>query len=76
VCLVFFIGERTVYGWTELTELKADPELAKIPVFVIFMVADENNGYSLGASEYLTKPIDRTQKMLRKILKVLWAECS
>jgi hypothetical protein len=48
VCLVFFIGERTVYGWTVLTELKADPELAKIPVFVIFMMGDENKGYSLG----------------------------
>ena len=59
-----------------MTELNADPELGKIPVFVISMVDDENKGYSLGASEYLTKPIDRTQKMLRKILKVLWAECS
>ncbi|MZG30603.1 MAG: response regulator [Nitrospinae bacterium] len=48
-------------GWTVLTELKADPELANIPVFVISMVDDENKGYSLGASEYLTKPIDRTR---------------
>jgi CheY-like chemotaxis protein len=48
-------------GWTVLTELKADPELANIPVFVISMVDDENRGYSLGASEYLTKPIDRTR---------------
>ena len=39
--LVFFIGERIVYGWTVLAELKADPELAKIPVFVISMVSDE-----------------------------------
>ena len=48
-------------GWTVLTELKADPEMANIPVFVITMVDDENKGYSLGASEYLTKPIDRTR---------------
>ncbi len=48
-------------GWTVLTELKADPELANIPVFVISMVDDENKGYSLGASEYLSKPIDRTR---------------
>lgn len=48
-------------GWTVLTELKADPELGNIPVFVISMVDDENKGYSLGASEYLTKPIDRTR---------------
>jgi CheY-like chemotaxis protein/nitrogen-specific signal transduction histidine kinase len=48
-------------GWTVLTELKADPEMANIPVFVISMVDNENKGYSLGASEYLTKPIDRTR---------------
>jgi CheY-like chemotaxis protein len=46
---------------TVLTELKADPEMANIPVFVITMVDNENKGYSLGASEYLTKPIDRTR---------------
>ena len=48
-------------GWTVLSALKADPEMANIPVFVISMVDNENKGYSLGASEYLTKPIDRTR---------------
>ncbi|MBT5867436.1 MAG: response regulator [Nitrospinaceae bacterium] len=48
-------------GWTVLSELKADPEMANIPVFVISMVDEESKGYSLGASEYLTKPIDRTR---------------
>ncbi len=48
-------------GWTVLTQLKADPEMADIPVFVITMVDNENKGYSLGASEYITKPIDRTR---------------
>ncbi len=48
-------------GWTVLTQLKADPEVANIPVFVISMVDEENKGYTLGASEYLTKPIDRTR---------------
>jgi CheY-like chemotaxis protein len=37
------------------------PGMANIPVFVITMVDNENQGYSLGASEYLTKPIDRTR---------------
>ena len=31
-----------------MTQLKADPELEKIHVFVISMVGDENKGYSLG----------------------------
>ena len=48
-------------GWTVLTKLKADPEVANIPVFVISMVDEENKGYTLGASEYITKPIDRTR---------------
>ena len=48
-------------GWTVLTKLKDDPEVANIPVFVISMVDEENKGYTLGASEYLTKPIDRTR---------------
>ncbi len=54
-------------GWTVLTELKADPELADIPVIMLTMVDDKNVGYALGASEYLSKPIDRQQ--LRYILE-------
>ena len=48
-------------GWTVLTKLKADPNVANIPVFVISMVDEENKGFTLGASEYITKPIDRTR---------------
>ena len=39
--------------------LKSDPETADIPVIVVSIVDDKNLGYSLGAAEYLTKPIDR-----------------
>ncbi|NJN96646.1 MAG: response regulator, partial [Anaerolineales bacterium] len=46
-------------GWAVLTALKADPELAAIPVVMLTMVDDKNFGYALGAAEYLTKPIDR-----------------
>jgi hypothetical protein len=45
-------------GWTVLTELKSDPELAAIPVIMISVVDEEQKGYALGA-DYLTKPIDR-----------------
>ncbi|NJO78038.1 MAG: response regulator [Cyanobacteria bacterium RM1_2_2] len=45
-------------GWEVLTALKADPELADIPVIVMSMVDDRNVGFTLGAAEYLTKPID------------------
>ena len=45
-------------GWAVLTALKADPELADIPVIMLTIVDDKRMGYTLGASDYLTKPID------------------
>ncbi len=53
-------------GWAVLSGLKADPELANIPVIMLTIVDNKNMGYALGASDYLTKPIDRDR--LRAIL--------
>jgi CheY-like chemotaxis protein len=46
-------------GWSVLAALKDDPDLADIPVVMVSVVDDANLGFTLGASEYLTKPIDR-----------------
>lgn len=46
-------------GWSVLTALKSDPELAEIPVVMLTVVDDKSIGFALGVSEYLTKPIDR-----------------
>ena len=46
-------------GWKVLRTLKADPELAAIPVVMVTIIDDKNTGYGLGASEYMTKPVDR-----------------
>ncbi|MBI1916690.1 MAG: response regulator [Planctomycetes bacterium] len=46
-------------GWGVLSALKNDPALADIPVVMLSIVDDRNLGYALGASEYLTKPLDR-----------------
>src|SRR5262249_24565114 len=46
-------------GWAVLTALKADAELADIPVIMLTIVDDKNLGFALGASDYLTKPVDR-----------------
>ena len=46
-------------GWAVLSALKADPAVAAIPVVMLTIVDDKNLGYALGASDYLTKPIDR-----------------
>ena len=50
-----------------LATLKADPDLADIPVIMLTMVDDRNLGYTLGASEYLIKPLDRER--LATVLK-------
>jgi CheY-like chemotaxis protein/anti-sigma regulatory factor (Ser/Thr protein kinase) len=48
-------------GWAVLTRLKADPELSAIPVVMMTIIEDKSLAFSLGASDYLTKPIDRDQ---------------
>ncbi len=55
-------------GWSVLSHLKADPILADIPVIVISFMGDESRGFALGASDYLTKPVDgkRLGSLLQK----------
>ncbi|MCC2671591.1 MAG: domain S-box, partial [Armatimonadetes bacterium] len=48
-------------GWTVLSELKKDPQIARIPVIMVTIVDDRGMGFTLGAVEYLTKPLDRTR---------------
>ncbi|GAC1470224.1 MAG: hypothetical protein NVSMB9_15110 [Isosphaeraceae bacterium] len=61
-------------GWAVLSALKSDPDLAEIPVVMVTIVDDRNLGYALGASDYLTKPIDR--KRLAAVLKKYRRTCS
>jgi signal transduction histidine kinase/DNA-binding response OmpR family regulator len=46
-------------GWAVLTALKSDPVLANIPVVVVSIVDNKEMGFSLGAADYVTKPVDR-----------------
>ena len=46
-------------GWAVLSALKAEPELADIPVIMQTIVDEKNFGYMLGAADYMSKPIDR-----------------
>jgi CheY-like chemotaxis protein len=48
-----------VDGWSVLAELKADPELHGIPVILATILDDRSLGLSLGATDFLTKPLDR-----------------
>jgi len=51
-------------GWSVLSSLKADPDLARIPVIMVTIVGEKELGFALGASEYLIKPIERAQLVL------------
>ena len=44
-------------GWQIIQELKANPDTQNIPVIMCTIVADKDQGISLGASDYLVKPI-------------------
>jgi signal transduction histidine kinase/CheY-like chemotaxis protein len=46
-------------GWTVLTRLKSDSQLAEIPVIMVTIVDNETKGIDLGASNYLIKPVKR-----------------
>ena len=48
-------------GWAVLSAIKSDKELCDIPVVMITIVDNRQFGYALGASDYLTKPVDREQ---------------
>jgi signal transduction histidine kinase/CheY-like chemotaxis protein len=48
-------------GWTVLSHLKADPQLAEIPVTIISVTDQKDLGFAVGAADYLTKPIDRAR---------------
>ncbi len=54
-------------GWAVLSALKADAELAAIPVLMLTMLDDKGLGFALGAAEYLNKPVDRDK--LRQVLR-------
>jgi len=44
-------------GWDFLAAAKADPSIADIPVVIVSMLDERGKGYSLGAADYLVKPV-------------------
>ncbi|HLE90585.1 MAG TPA: response regulator, partial [Anaerolineales bacterium] len=44
-------------GWTVLTHLKSDPVTRDYPVVICSIMEQEDKGFSLGAADYLVKPI-------------------
>jgi signal transduction histidine kinase/CheY-like chemotaxis protein len=56
-------------GWQVLRELKSAPETRDIPVIVLSIIDNKKLGFSLGAAEYMVKPLDKN--FLLKKIKVL-----
>ena len=54
-------------GWEVLTALQNNETTKNIPVIMLTMTNERDIGYSLGATDYLTKPVDWNN--LSKILK-------
>jgi CheY-like chemotaxis protein/two-component sensor histidine kinase len=48
-------------GWQVLWALKHDPGTRDIPVVMVTMTDERDMGAALGATEYLTKPVERQQ---------------
>ncbi len=55
-------------GWSVLAALKGDATLRDIPVIMLTMIDDPERGFTLGASDYATKPVNRRRlsQILRK----------
>ena len=44
-------------GWSVLTDLKSDPLTRDFPVIICSIMEQANKGFSLGAADYLVKPV-------------------
>ena len=58
-------------GWTVLQALKMDPRTKAVPVVICSVIDDRELGFSLGAADYLTKPVSRTDLVdsLRRVVR-------
>jgi PAS domain S-box-containing protein len=46
-------------GWKVLCELKSDPDTRAIPVVIVSITDDRQLGFTLGATDFLMKPVDK-----------------
>jgi len=60
-------------GWQVLEKLRAIPATADIPIIMQSMLSERELGLSMGADDYLTKPVDKSDlpNAIRKLLPEL-----
>jgi DNA-binding response OmpR family regulator len=56
-------------GWQVLRDLKENPETRDIPVIIVSILDDRRLGFSLGAADYMVKPV--AKEVLLKRLQSL-----
>ncbi|HEY4417600.1 MAG TPA: Cache 3/Cache 2 fusion domain-containing protein [Verrucomicrobiae bacterium] len=56
-------------GWSVITALKADSATTEIPVILVTITNNKEMGFALGATDYLTKPVDwkRLAALVRRV---------
>jgi signal transduction histidine kinase/DNA-binding response OmpR family regulator len=52
-------------GWWVLQELKASPRTMHIPVVIVSVLQDEETAFSMGAADYIVKPVSREDLLER-----------
>jgi signal transduction histidine kinase/CheY-like chemotaxis protein len=58
-------------GWEVLRHLKADPDLAGVPVFMATVIDEPEVGLANGADDYFVKPVDRHRLLTRLARQIL-----
>jgi DNA-binding response OmpR family regulator len=61
-------------GWEVLRRLKADAQIAQIPVMLVTVVDEQEMGFALGAVDYFVKPIERATLLDRLSRHILVPE--
>lgn len=55
-----------VDGWTVLSKVKNDESISHIPVIMVSIIDEKKMGYTLGAADYISKPVQ--QHTLRDVV--------
>ena len=56
-CILLDVTMPRMDGWSVLRALRADPELGNTPIIMVTVLDEQNLAFSLGATDYLHKPI-------------------
>lgn len=62
-CILLDLIMPHMGGWQVLRNLKNDPELKNIPIYIISLLGDQDKAREMGVAGYLQKPVNRDELM-------------